>query len=141
MRHVIADTGPIVALLNARDEWHDWARETLANLEAPLDTCEPVLAEASHLVRKLPGGPEAVVDLVARGVLQVSFRVDTDLLALRTLLTKYRSVPMSLADACLVRMSERDPGAGVLTLDSDFHVYRRSGRLRIPLIAPSIGGR
>lgn len=141
MRRVIADTGPIVALLNARDQFHDWARETMEHLEAPLDTCEPVLAEASHLVRKLPGGPEAVVDLVTRGVLRVTFRVDADLLALRALLVKYRSVPMSLADACLVRMSEREPGAEVLTLDSDFHLYRRSGRLRIPLIAPSIGGR
>lgn len=136
MRQVIADTGPLVALLNARDEHHDWARETMEHLDAPLITCEPVLAEASHLVRKLAGGPEAVLDLVARGVLQVALRADTEVFALRTLLTRYRSVPMSLADACLVRLSEVHARAEVLTLDRDFLVYRRSGRLRIPLIAP-----
>jgi len=136
VNRVIVDTGPIVALLNARDSWHDWARDAFSRMEPPLVTCEPVLAEASHLVRKLPGGPEAVIDLVGRSVLQVAFRLDTELLALRTLLAKYRSVPMSLADACLVRMSELSPRTSVMTLDSDFKVYRRSGRLKIPLIAP-----
>ena len=136
MRRVLADTGPIVALLNARDEYHEWARTSFQNIEPPLFTCEPVLAEASHLVRKLQGGPEAVLDLVTRGVLRVAFRADAELLALRTLLVKYRSVPMSLADACLVRMSELDPRAEVLTLDSDFAIYRRSGRLKIPLVMP-----
>ena len=108
----------------------------LERLEAPLVTCEPVLAEASYLVRKLAGGPEAVLDLVARGVLHVRLHVDAELFALRTLLARYRSVPMSLADACLVRMSEVNARAEVFTLDRAFLVYRRSGRLRIPLIAP-----
>jgi predicted nucleic acid-binding protein len=136
VNRVIVDTGPIVALLNARDAWHDWARGAFSRMEPPLLTCEPVLAEASYLVRKLPGGPEAVIDLVGRNVLQVAFRLDTELLALRTLLARYRSVPMSLADACLVRMSELSPRTSVMTLDSDLKVYRRSGRLKIPLIAP-----
>ena len=137
MRPVIVDTGPIVALLNRRDQFHDWARATFATLEAPLLTCEAVLAEACFIVRKLEGGPEAVLDLVARGALKVGFRIDAELLALRTLVAKYASVPMSLADACLVRMVELDPRASVLTLDEDFRVYRRSGRLIVPVIMPS----
>ncbi|HTR76718.1 MAG TPA: PIN domain-containing protein [Gemmatimonadaceae bacterium] len=137
MRRVIVDTGPIVALLNKRDQHHAWARETFDGIEPPLLTCEPVLAEASYLVRKFAGGPEAVLDLVGRRVLEVSFRVDGELLALRTLLTKYASVPMSLADACLVRMVELDPHATIVTLDADFRVYRRSGRHAVPVIMPA----
>jgi predicted nucleic acid-binding protein len=137
MRPVIVDTGPIVALLNRRDQFHDWARATFTTLEAPLLTCEAVLAEACFIVRKLEGGPEAVLDLVARGALKVAFRIDAELLALRTLVAKYASVPMSLADACLVRMVELDPRASVLTLDEDFRVYRRSGRLIVPVIMPT----
>ena len=136
MREVIVDTGPLVALLNRRDEFHDWSRTAMDVIEPPMLTCEAVLAEASYLVRKLRGGPEAVVDLVTRGVLAVPFRVDAELLALRTLLARYASVPMSLADACLVRMAETLPRAAVLTLDGDFRVYRRSGRLAIPVIMP-----
>jgi hypothetical protein len=44
---------------------------------------------------------------------------------------------MSLADACLVRLSELIPQSIVLTLDSDFHVYRRNGNQPIPLIYPT----
>lgn len=139
MKDVIVDTGPLVALLNARDEFHVWSRTAMETIEPPMLTCEPVLAEASYLVRKLRGGPEAVLDLVTRGVLKLPFRVDTELLALRTLVARYASVPMSLADACLVRMAETRPRATVLTLDTDFRVYRRSGRLAIPLLTPERG--
>lgn len=136
MREIIVDTGPLVALLNARDEHHEWAKAAMDAVEPPLITCEAVLTEAAYLVRKLRGGPEAVLDLVTRQVLRVDFRVDNELLALRTLVSRYASVPMSLADACLVRMAELRPRAAVLTLDVDFQVYRRSGRLTIPLISP-----
>ena len=139
MREVIVDTGPIVALLNARDEFHAWARTTMETIEPPMLTCEPVLAETSYLVRKLRGGPEAVLDLVARGVVEVPFRVDGELLALRTLVSRYASVPMSLADACLVRMAEARPKATVLSLDDVFRLYRRSGRLTIPVLMPERG--
>ena len=136
MNEVIVDTGPLVALLNGRDAHHAWARDAFRSLEPPLLTCEAVITEASYLVRKLSGGPAAVLDLVTRGAIQVAFRADGELLALRTLLNKYASVPMSFADACLVRMAEMHPRAAVLTLDPDFGVYRRSGRLQIPIIAP-----
>jgi hypothetical protein len=43
---------------------------------------------------------------------------------------------MSLADACLVRMSEQYPNSVVLTCDSDFRRYRRYRRQRIPIIMP-----
>lgn len=87
-------------------------------------------------MRKLPNGPLAVIDLMIRGVLRVDFRADAELLSLRTLLAKYASVPMTLADACLVRMTELDPNAEVVTRDRDFRTYRRSGRLAIRLIMP-----
>ena len=137
MSEIIIDTGPIVALLNKRDEFHAWARDTLDGLAPPLLTCEPVLAEASYIVRRLEGGPAAVLDLVTRGVLELPFRVESELLSLRTLIMKYASVPMSLADACLVRMAEMRPRAAILTLDSDFGIYRRSGRHVLRLIRPS----
>jgi uncharacterized protein len=138
VREIIVDTGPLVALLNRRDEFHEWAVSAFSTIEAPLLTCEPVLTEAAYLVRKLKGGPEAVLDLVTRGALRVAFRVDGDLMALRTLLVRYASVPMSLADACLIRMIELQPRAAILTLDRDFLVYRRSGRHTVPVVMPEL---
>ncbi len=49
---------------------------------------------------------------------------------------RYANVPMSLADACLVRMSELAAGCVLFTLDGDFRIYRRHRRQKIPLVIP-----
>lgn len=133
----ILDTGPLIAFLNSRDGHHRWAREQWARVEPPFLTCEAVIAEACFLAHRLgSGAPEAVVSLVARGVLEVSFRLADEAAAVARMMKKYDDVPMSLADACLVRMSEQHPGSVVLTLDGDFRTYRRSKRQRIPTRMP-----
>jgi predicted nucleic acid-binding protein len=137
VKNVIVDTGPLVAFLNARDKHHRWARDVLGGVEPPLRTCEAVISEACFLVRGLRGGPDAVLALVVRGAVEVPFRLDGELIAVRKLMARYADVPMSLADGCLVRMSELEPRSTVLTLDADFRVYRRHGRQLIALLAPS----
>ena len=140
IHHVILDTGPLVALLNRDDRHHQWAMDQWAQLAPPLLTCEAVLAEACFLVRRFPGGQAAVMDLVRRGILDLSFRLleETDVIA--RLLKKYQDVPMSLADACLVRMVERYAEGVVFTLDSDFSIYRKNGRQTIPTLMPQRQG-
>ena len=131
------DTGPLVALINRRDRYHLWTTEQWADVEPPVLTCEAVLTEACFLLRKSSGGPAAVLELVGRGVVKVAYHVEADIEALGRLMTRYSDVPMSLADACLVRMIERQPNVAVLTLDSDFRVYRSHGRRVIPIVMPS----
>jgi predicted nucleic acid-binding protein len=134
---VFIDTGPLVAFLNGRDRFHPWAREVLATLDPPLFSCEPVLSEACFLVRNLSGGPDAVLELVARGLLDVRFSVSSELPAIRRLMKKFGRVPMSLADACLVRMTELERDCAIVTLDGDFRIYRRNRRQLVPVIMPS----
>ena len=137
MRVVLADTGPIVAYLNGHDRHHAWAVGEFKKLRPPLLTCEAVLSEAAYLVRSTPGGGERVMDLVSRGVLQVRFDLSQEATAVRGLLRRYGSLPMDLADACLVRMSELDADCVLLTVDSEFRdVYRRNGRQVIPTLLP-----
>lgn len=132
----IVDTGPIVALLSDSDRWHGWAKEQFAALRAPLATCEAVMAEASFLLRADRRATEALFGLLERSVLEIRFRLGEEHAAVRALLRRYADLPMSLADACLVRMTELARDAPVLTLDGDFAIYRRLGRLAIPLITP-----
>jgi uncharacterized protein len=133
----LVDTGPIVAFLNRRDRHHGWAVETLAEIRAPLLTCEAVLSEAAYLVRRVAGGPEKVIELLTRGVLDTSFRLAAEATAVKKLLARYGDLPMDLADACLVRMSELHDDCRVLTIDSEFrNVYRRRGRQAIPTLMP-----
>ena len=133
---VIVDTGPLVALLNARDRFHAWAREETRVIGWPMFTCEAVIAEAFHLLRNARQARNAILEMVVSGVLVVPFRLEDEASALHALLERYADVPMSLADACIVRMSELLDGGVVFTVDSDFRVYRRHRRGKIPVVMP-----
>jgi predicted nucleic acid-binding protein len=133
---IIVDAGPIAAWLNRRDDLHAWATETFARLPPPLLTCEPALTEASFLIRRAGGVGSEVASLLYRGVLRVAFHLETEAEAIERLMNRYRQVPMSLADTCLVRMSEVHARSRVFTTDSDFRIYRRHDRQMIPILAP-----
>ena len=136
MTRGIVDTGPIVAFLDTRDPRHEWVLETFNSFRLPLVTCEAVLSEACFVVRPSRGGQSSVMGLVSRGIITLDFRLSSEFEVVRKLMTKYASVPMSLADACLVRMTELDGHATVVTLDKDFRVYRRNGRQAVPVMMP-----
>lgn len=135
-RQILLDTGPLVALFRERDEHHDWASAQFAHFGAPVWTCEAVITEACYLVRNWRLGGQAVMDLVGQGLVAVPFRLEEEAEAITELLARYSSVPMSLADACLVRMAEQHANSVVLTLDRDFKLYRKHGRQVIPTIMP-----
>jgi predicted nucleic acid-binding protein len=132
----ILDTGPLVAFLNPADNHHEWAAAQLRRLKPPLLTCEIVLGEACFVLQARGRDPSAVLDMVARGAVKVEFSLTSDVEAVRRLLRRYADMGASLADVCLVRMSEIYSNCQVLTLDRDFLIYRRDGRRVIPLIAP-----
>jgi predicted nucleic acid-binding protein len=133
---VVIDTGPLVALLNKRDRLHPWATAVLDTIAPPLLTCEAVISEACYLLRNVHGGSDAVLAIMSRGLIKCDFRLANEVDTIRTLMKKFSDVPMSLADACLVRMTELEANSVVLTVDSDFHVYRRSRRRTIPTVMP-----
>lgn len=137
MKVFLVDTGPIVAYLNGRDRHHAWAVGVLKQIRPPLLTCEAVLSEAVYLLRSDAWGGERVMDLVSRGVLRAKLDLQAEATAVTGLLRRYRSLPMDLADACLVRMSELDPDCTLVTVDSEFRdAYRRNGRQVIPTLLP-----
>jgi uncharacterized protein len=137
MTAAIVDTGPLVALFDRAEQHHRWVVERFNEIDAPLRVCEPVLAEAMYLLGRYPNAQDAVLELIQNGALAVTFRLDEHIGALRKLRKKYRDTPMSLADPCIVCMSEIHDRYAVLTLDSDFLVYRKHGRVPLRLIHPA----
>ena len=134
MKPVLLDTGVIVALLDRSERSHAACVEVMTDLAAPLVTCEAVIAEACYLLRRLRGAPDAVLANVERGVFQVPFRLDATVGAIRVLMKRYASVPMDLADACLVHLADTLETGAILTLDSDFGVYRWRRRRSFELL-------
>lgn len=132
----ILDTGPLVAFLSPTENHHEWAAAQLRRLKPPLLTCEIVLGEACFVLQARGKDPAAVLDMVARGAVRPVFSLTNEADAVRRLMRRYANMGASLADICLVRMSELYSNCQVLTLDRDFLIYRRDGRRTIPLIAP-----
>lgn len=133
---IIIDTGPLVAFLVKEETHHEWAVKQFQNLPAPFVICDAVLTETFFLLRKLPHGTAKFFTLLNSGLLEVDFSIVAEHAALEKLAQRYASVPMSLADACLVRLTKLLPQSVVFTLDHDFQIYRRDGRQPIPLIIP-----
>jgi predicted nucleic acid-binding protein len=133
-RNVLVDAGFLVALLSRRDSYHEWAVAQGSNYDLPWRTCEAVVSEALHLLG--PRGLPALGALLRRRALLAAFDLDNDLDPVLRLLQKYTNIPMSLADACLVRMSETMADPVILTTDSDFRIYRRHSRQVIPCLLP-----
>ena len=136
-RHIAVDTGPLLAAVDASQQHHGWVRKAIAAIDPPLLTCEAVLSETSFLLRRDGLDPSLPLALVGRGVLDVVPVVASihDAVAVSKMMRRYRDVPMSFADACLVRIVER-LGGSVMTFDSDFFVYRQESKKAIPVLAP-----
>ena len=133
---MLLDTGPLVAYLTARDQHHEWAVAQFSALAEPVLTCEPVWTEAAFVLSRRGLSSEMLWTVRRREVVKFAFHLDADYVSIASLMHRYADAPMSLADACLVRMSELHRDCHVLTLDQQFKHYRRFGRQVVPLITP-----
>jgi predicted nucleic acid-binding protein len=134
-RSVLVDTGFLVALLSRRDGNHRWAAAQSQRFPPPWSTCEAVLSEAFHLLEA--HGAPALAALLRRRAVLPTFALGEDFERTLKLMEKYADVPMSLADACLVRMTEALADPVLLTTDTDFRIYRRHSRQAVPCVIPS----
>jgi len=133
---VLADTGALVALLDRRERFHTWAVDQVRTIRPPLVTCEAVLAELCFLLSDVPKGINSVRDNLASGAWSIDFSLRAEQERVFALMRIYSDQPMSLADGCLVRMSELRADSRIFTLDRHFQIYRRNRRQLIPLITP-----
>lgn len=132
--NLLVDAGFLIALLSRRDNNHAWAAATAARHPPPWKTCEAALSEAFFLLG--PRGMPALAALIRRRAVICAYNFGDDSDAVLTLMQKYRNMPMSLADACLVRMTETLGEAVLLTTDADFRIYRRHSRKTIASVLP-----
>ena len=124
MSPVLLDASVVVALLDRNEQCHERCVMALQELQAPLVTCEAVVAESCYLLRKLPPAVDAILENVARGVFQIPFQLSRTATEVSQILRTYRDVPANLADACLIYAAGQLGVGEILTLDHDFEIYR-----------------
>lgn len=134
MRYAI-DTGPLVALLCKQDKYHQSVVALLSDAVTPLITTAPVLSEAMYLLKRNGLNIVPLCQMLEKNLLQIE-HVDYQK-RLAALLKKYEDLPTSVADASLVVLCEKQKGLKLLTMDSDFEIYRREDRTLLPLVKPS----
>jgi uncharacterized protein len=132
--NVLVDASFLVALINRRDRNHAWAAAQALTFQRPWKTCEPALSEAFYNLGP-PGSPR-LIELLSRRAVISAFQLNEHLDDIIALLRKYADLPISLADACLVRMTEIHSDPILLTTDGDFRIYRRHSRQVVPCVMP-----
>ena len=135
---IIIDTGPLVAALSEGDTHHSWADHQFKSLSFPFITCEAVITESIFFLQEHSKNVHNLSKLLTSGAIKIAFELDQNLDAIFDLIQKYenRNRPMDLADACLVRMAEMYPKSQILTIDSDFTVYRKNRNQPIDVVMP-----
>jgi uncharacterized protein len=123
VKPVLLDTGAIVALLDRSENAHHACAEAVNELQAPLITCEAVIAETCYLLRNLRGAPEAVIENVVAGIFQIPFQLSREAAGVKHLLRKYKDRKIDLGDACLICLADEFESGDILTLDKDFTIY------------------
>lgn len=128
----IADTGFLVAFANRRDTHFPWALALADHIQEPLLTCEAVLAETAYHLKNCG----LVLRMMETGLIRLAFEIDNHCPEITALAKRYANRQPDLADLCLILMSELNPQLPVITVDSDFLIYRRNQRETIPVIMP-----
>lgn len=133
---LLLDIGPWVALMCKNDRYHQWSRDQFAVHRGPFLTCEAVVAETCFFISRGGFDPAKALMFIERGAVQMAIDLQAEVAPVRALFERYENVPASLADACLIRLSELHVASRVLTIDRDFRIYRRRGRQALDLVIP-----
>jgi predicted nucleic acid-binding protein len=133
----ITDSGPLVSLLDRCDKHHAWTKAQFNEIPCPLLTCDGVIAEAAYLLNSARVPPWSVLELLRRNVIKLNFDLTVNSDRVLALMQKYSDTPMDFVDGCLVVMTEQKRECRLITIDSDFQIYRRFERQTIPLIIPN----
>jgi uncharacterized protein len=132
---ILVDAGPLVALVNADDQYHARCVAALETFREPMGTVWQAMTEAMYSLAGQPRAQEALWEMLERGALQLLALDVGDAPRMRELMRKYANRPMDLADAALLRVAEREGIGKIFTVDRrDFSVYRLHGRIRPALL-------
>ncbi|MCB2262062.1 MAG: PIN domain-containing protein [Candidatus Thiosymbion ectosymbiont of Robbea hypermnestra] len=127
MRSIVVDSGPLIALFDASDEYHGRAVQFVRNLSDGLVTNLPVITEVIYM---LDFSAQAQRDFLywSEGAMVIDTKTRGDFPRIRAILDKYGDLPADFADASLVALCERLKTTAIASVDRDFTIYRTRDR-------------
>jgi len=134
MKKVLIDSGPLVALFDASDRYHQDSVTFVKTNSYPLITTLASITEALHLLDFNRNAQIDFLEWVSRGGVEIHNIQNSDFRRLKDLTEKYRDLPMDFADSCLVYVAEQLDIDTIATIDRDFAIYRIRGRKKFKVI-------
>ena len=136
----LIDAGPLVAVLNRKDDVHVECSQIIQRLDCRFYTTLAVITEAMYLLLTRVGwiAQEALWRMILRGDLIIEYPSPAELVRMSELMSKYSDRPMDFADASLVALAERLSLDRIFTVDRrDFSTYRLNGKKAFTVIGPA----
>jgi len=128
VKKILIDSGPLIALFDRSDKYHQASIEFIQNNNSELITTLASITEASHLLDFSRNAQVDFLSWVNAGAVTVEPVTSDDFQRIMDLIIKYSDLPMDFADACLVLLGEKMNISKVATIDRDFNVYRLKGK-------------
>lgn len=128
MKKILIDSGPLIALFDASDKYHQKAVQFIKENKHPLITTLASITESLHLLDFNRNAQLDFLEWISRGGIEIHSIQNRDFKRLRELTKKYQDLPMDFADSCLVYLAEQLDINTIATIDRDFTIYRIKGR-------------
>lgn len=137
--HVIVDSGPLVAIFDRSDQYHEICCETLAVIQPPMWTTWPVLTEVAWLLRDQPKGMQRLYAGVSTGFFRIASLSESEFGEMEKIQERFQTLNLQLADVTLLVLAEREKWNTVFTLDRrDFSVIQKKSRPKLILLPETI---
>lgn len=124
MQNILIDAGPLIALFDRDDKYFAPALKFIKNFKGILLTTWPVITEVHHMLHFSPNVQISFLEWVGKYGLRLIDIKQDDLKRIIELSTKYRDIPMDLADASLVYLAEKLNIYDIATIDREYFIYR-----------------
>ena len=134
MKKILIDSGPLIALFDASDQYHSEAVNFIKKNKFPLVTTIASVTETLHLLDFNRNAQIDFIEWVHRGAVVIQNIENNDFGRIKELTEKYRDLPMDFADSCLVYLAEKLNLNTIATIDRDFSIYRIQGRRKFKII-------
>jgi len=134
MKKTLIDSGPLIALFDASDKYH---QKSVAFIKSNRSTLTTTIASVTETLHLLDFNRNSQIDFlkwINRGSLEIVNIESSDFIRIQELTEKYRDLPMDFADSCLVLLAEKLGIDSIATIDRDFSIYRIHGKKRFKTI-------
>ncbi|MES9857212.1 MAG: PIN domain-containing protein [Sedimenticola sp.] len=134
MKKILIDSGPLIALFDASDKYHNKAVIFIKSNKYPLVTTIASITETLHLLNFNRNAQIDFIEWIHQGAVEIQNIENDDFGRIKYLTEKYRDLPMDFADSCLVYLAEKLSLNTIATIDRDFSIYRIKGRRKFKVI-------